>query len=128
MIIKKVTIRDFGVYGAANEFDFQTNSDQTVVLCGGKNGAGKTTLFESVMLCFYGKDFDDSLRQKEYREKILRSFHKNARSKTGSESASRKSLQTCGCLTLEETNGHKVRYPKKRAVKYSVRVPERLWQ
>ena len=78
MIIKNIFINNFGVYGGENHFNFETDSDKTVVLCGGKNGAGKTTLFESVMLCFYGKDFDDSLRQKEYNEKILRSFHKNS--------------------------------------------------
>jgi len=77
MIIKKISINDFGVYGGVNEFDFETSPEKTVVLCGGKNGAGKTTLFESILLCFYGKDFDDSLRQKDYNEKILRSFHKN---------------------------------------------------
>ena len=86
MIIKKISINNFGVYGGENEFNFETDSDKTVVLCGGKNGAGKTTLFESVMLCFYGKDFDDSLRQKEFNEKILRSFHKS--SKGASQSAS----------------------------------------
>ena len=59
MIIDKIVITDFGVYGGVNEFDFSTSSENTVVLCGGTNGAGKTTLFESVMLCFYGKDYDD---------------------------------------------------------------------
>ena len=88
MIIKKITINDFGVYGGVNEFDFETSPDKTVVLCGGTNGAGKTTLFESIMLCFYGKDFDESLRQKEYYEKILRSFHKNLNSKDIAKTAS----------------------------------------
>lgn len=77
MIIKKILIDNFGVYGGKNEFDFETTKERTVILCGGTNGAGKTTLFESIMLCFYGKDFDDSLRQKEYNEKILRSLHRN---------------------------------------------------
>ena len=88
MIIKKIQINDFGVYGGNNEFDFNTTSDKTVILCGGTNGAGKTTLFESIMLCFYGKDFDDSLRQKEYNEKILRLFHKNSETKKIADSAS----------------------------------------
>lgn len=81
MIIKKIQINDFGVYGGKNEFDFNTTNDKTVILCGGTNGAGKTTLFESIMLCFYGKDFDDSIRQNEYTEKILRLFHKNLETK-----------------------------------------------
>ena len=65
------------MYGGVNEFDFKTSSDKTIILCGGKNGAGKTTLFESIMLCFYGKDFDDSGLEKQYEKKILRSFHSN---------------------------------------------------
>ncbi len=77
MIINKISIIDFGVYGGKNEFNFKTSPEKTVILCGGKNGAGKTTLFESIMLCFYGKDFDDSGRDKEYQDKILRSFHRN---------------------------------------------------
>ncbi len=77
MIINKITITNFGVYGGKNEFNFKTSPGKTVILCGGKNGAGKTTLFESIMLCFYGKDFDDSGREKGYHDKILRSFHRN---------------------------------------------------
>lgn len=88
MIVKKIQINDFGVYGGKNEFDFKTTPEKTVVLCGGTNGAGKTTLFESIMLCFYGKDFDESLRPKEYTEKILRAFHKDSETKTASKIAS----------------------------------------
>ena len=75
-------ISDFGVYGGDNEFDFKPSSDKTIILCGGKNGAGKTTLFESIMLCFYGKDFDDSGLEKQYEKKILRSFHRNLKTKS----------------------------------------------
>jgi DNA sulfur modification protein DndD len=84
MIINKILINDFGVYGGVNEFDFKTSPEKTVILCGGKNGAGKTTLFESIMLCFYGKDFDDIGLDKKYEQKILRSFHKNLDTKTTS--------------------------------------------
>ena len=84
MIINKIFITDFGVYRGVNEFDFKTSPEKTVILCGGKNGAGKTTLFESIMLCFYGKDFDDSAREKEYNTKILRSFHKNLKTNSTS--------------------------------------------
>ena len=88
MIIKKITITDFGVYGGVNEFDFKTSSDKTIILCGGKNGAGKTTLFESIMLCFYGKDFDDSGLEKQYDKKILRSFHSNLETNAVSDTCS----------------------------------------
>ena len=56
MIINKISISDFGVYGGKNNFDFKTSSEKTVILCGAKNGAGKTTLFESIMLCLYGNN------------------------------------------------------------------------
>ena len=88
MIINKIFIRDFGVYGGENEFDFRTSSEKTVILCGGKNGAGKTTLFESIMLCFYGKDYDDLGLEKHYDKKILRSFHRNLDTKTTSPTSS----------------------------------------
>ncbi len=77
MIIDKIIITNFGVYGGTNQFDFTTSPRKTIVLCGGINGAGKTTLFESIMLCFYGKDYDDVGLGKRYNQKILRSFHKN---------------------------------------------------
>ena len=87
MIIKKIKINDLGVYGGENEFDFETD-DKTVILCGGTNGAGKTTLFESIMLCFYGKDFDDSIKPKKYLDKISRLFHRNLKTKKIVDSAS----------------------------------------
>lgn len=88
MIINKIFITDFGVYGGVNEFNFKTSSDKTIILCGGKNGAGKTTLFESIMLCFYGKDFDDAGLEKQYDKKILRSFHSNLETNSISSSCS----------------------------------------
>ena len=88
MIIDKIVITDFGVYGGVNEFDFATNSENTVVLCGGTNGAGKTTLFESVMLCFYGKDYDDVGLEKKYEQKILRLFHRNFKTNTSCSTSS----------------------------------------
>ena len=88
MIIDKILINDFGVYGGENEFDFSTSPEKTVILCGGTNGAGKTTLFESIMLCFYGKDYDDASLEKNYNQKILRSFHRNLKTKLTSSSSS----------------------------------------
>ena len=88
MIINKIIITDFGVYGGENEFDFKPSPEKTVILCGGKNGAGKTTLFESIMLCFYGKDFDGSGLEKQYEQKILRSFHRNLDTKSVSSTCS----------------------------------------
>ena len=88
MIINKIIITDFGVYGGENEFDFRTTPEKTVILCGGKNGAGKTTLFESIMLCFYGKDYGDLDLEKHYEQKIMRSFHRNMERKISSSTSS----------------------------------------
>ena len=88
MIINKIIITDFGVYGGENEFDFRTTPEKTVILCGGKNGAGKTTLFESIMLCFYGKDYGDLDSEKYYEQKIMRSFHRNMERKISSSTSS----------------------------------------
>ncbi len=88
MIIDKIIINNFGVYGGKNEFNFKTTPEQTVILCGGTNGAGKTTLFESIMLCFYGKEAYEFTREKEYHTKILRSFHRNLGTKISANTAS----------------------------------------
>jgi DNA sulfur modification protein DndD len=77
MLLTKVTLNDFGVYRGQNEFDFATTVQKPIILCGGSNGAGKTTLFDSVMLCFYGKDsFEQKISKKQYSDKILHSFHR----------------------------------------------------
>lgn len=81
LIINKIIISNFGVYGGINEFDFRPKANKTIILCGGKNGAGKTTLFESIMLCFYGKEFDPET-EKNYEKKIMRSFHRNLKENT----------------------------------------------
>ena len=88
MIINKIIITDFGVYGGKNEFNFSPTNEKSVILCGGSNGAGKTTLFESIMICLYGKDFDETISEKKYNQKILRSFHKNVLDKNTSKTAS----------------------------------------
>ena len=88
MIINKIVISDFGVYGGVNEFNFDTDSEKSVILCGGTNGAGKTTLFESIMLCFYGRDYDDVGLEKNYNQKILRSFHRNLKTSLSCNSSS----------------------------------------
>lgn len=77
MLLTKLTLNDFGVYGGHNEFDLSTTPEKPIILVGGTNGSGKTTLFESVMLCLYGKEsFEQKLSKKQYDEKIARSFHR----------------------------------------------------
>lgn len=52
MIIKRLTLHNFGVYASTNTFEFTGN--KPVVLIGGLNGRGKTTFLEAVLLSLYG--------------------------------------------------------------------------
>lgn len=89
MLLTKVVINDFGVYRGRNEFNFQTEPDKPIILCGGTNGAGKTTMFESVMLCLYGQNsFEQKTSQKQYHDKILRTIHRYLGTKKSADEAS----------------------------------------
>ncbi|SEF62312.1 DNA sulfur modification protein DndD [Butyrivibrio sp. Su6] len=54
MIIKKLTMHNFGVYADTNVMEFTGN--KPVVLIGGMNGRGKTTILEAVLLSLYGSN------------------------------------------------------------------------
>lgn len=52
MIIKKLTMHNFGVYASTNMLEFR--AEKPVVLIGGMNGRGKTTILEAILLGLYG--------------------------------------------------------------------------
>lgn len=54
MIIKELTLHNFGVYASTNRFDF--HGEKPIVLIGGMNGRGKTTFLEAVLLALYGSN------------------------------------------------------------------------
>lgn len=54
MIIKELTLHNFGVYASTNSFGF--HGQKPVVLIGGMNGRGKTTFLEAVLLSLYGSN------------------------------------------------------------------------
>ena len=54
MIIKKLSLYNFGVYSGINTFEFSVK--KPIVLIGGLNGRGKTTFLEAVLLALYGKN------------------------------------------------------------------------
>lgn len=52
MVIKQLTLHNFGIYASTNKFVFQ--GKKPIVLIGGMNGRGKTTFLEAVLLALYG--------------------------------------------------------------------------
>ena len=52
MIIRRLTLHNFGIYAGDNTFEF--NGNNPVVLIGGMNGRGKTTFLSGVLLSLYG--------------------------------------------------------------------------
>ena len=73
MIIKRLTLYNFGIYAGENTFLF--TGEKPVVLIGGLNGRGKTTFLSAILLSLYG---DGSVAYKESGDKTygqyLRSY------------------------------------------------------
>ena len=83
MIIDKLILHDFGVYGGYQEINLTPVSPEApVVLFGGLNGAGKTTLLDALQLCLFGKAAQcwskDGLSYNEY---LASCINKHARNK-----------------------------------------------
>ena len=54
MILKSLTLENFGVFRGPRTFQLEPRPSRPIVLFGGKNGAGKSTLFEALRVCLYG--------------------------------------------------------------------------
>lgn len=81
MLLKRVTLTDFGVLRGRQTFDLAPRSKygkaRPIVLIGGQNGAGKTTLLEAVRLALYGKlalgeKTTDAVYRKHLRDRVHR--------------------------------------------------------
>lgn len=73
MIIKQLTLHNFGVYAGTNSFLFY--GKKPVVLIGGLNGRGKTTFLDAVLLALYGSN-SFAYKESNYKSygQYLRSF------------------------------------------------------
>ena len=73
MIIKQLTLHNFGVYAGTNTFVFR--GEKPVVLIGGLNGRGKTTFLDAVLLALYGSN-SFAYKESNYKSygQYLRSF------------------------------------------------------
>lgn len=78
MIIKKVSLENFGLFSGKQEIDLSPQKDKKIVLIGGKNGNGKTTFFEAIKLCLYGQgSLDKRLPKSEYEKYLIEKIHHN---------------------------------------------------
>ena len=103
MIIKKLTLYNFGVYAGINTFEFTCK--HPIVLIGGMNGRGKTTFLEAILLALYGSN---SIAYKESRYK---SYSQYLRAYTTKESSSQESYVE---IEFETTESEKDIYLVKR--------------
>ena len=76
MIIKRLTMNNFGVYAGVNTYNF--THTKPIVLIGGMNGRGKTTFLEAILLALYGEN-SNAYRESRYKSygRYLRSFVNN---------------------------------------------------
>ena len=77
MKLSNIEINNFRQYYNAVNIDLSTNSDQNIVVIGGRNGYGKTNLLLSIVWCFYGEkisQIDDNFKKEIQKEKNYSSF------------------------------------------------------
>lgn len=77
MKLSNIEINNFRQYYNAVNIDLTTNSDQNIIIIGGKNGYGKTNLLLSIVWCLYGEKIsqvDDNFKKEIQKEKNYSSF------------------------------------------------------
>lgn len=89
MILKRLTLHDFGTYAGEQSLDLRTEGNRNVILIGGKNGSGKSTFLEAIRLCFYGRFASRfTSRQDKYERYLLDRIHRDPSTTVPCRSAS----------------------------------------
>jgi DNA sulfur modification protein DndD len=81
MLIKKLTLCDFGIFQGQHEIDLaprqKYGTSRPIVLFGGLNGAGKTTILTAIRLAIYGRQaIGYGTTQKAYEEYLNSKIHR----------------------------------------------------
>ena len=89
MILKRLTLSDFGTYAGEQSLDLTTKGKCNIILIGGKNGSGKSTFLEAIRLCFYGRFASRATsRQDKYERYLLDRIHRSPSTSVPTRSAS----------------------------------------
>lgn len=80
MILKNLTLCDFGLFQGRHYFDLAPRIKYghkcPIILFGGLNGSGKTTLLTAIRLAFYGKQsLGPTVSKKIYQQFLLEAIH-----------------------------------------------------
>lgn len=85
MILKRLHLRDFGVYNGEHSIELtpkvKHGRKRPIILFGGLNGAGKTTTLTAVRLVLYGRQsIGRSVTAKDYHQQLREYIHKPRKS------------------------------------------------
>lgn len=82
MLLKKITLDNYGLYNGNISFDLYPREKygklRPVILFGGNNGAGKTTLFDAFRIVLYGKSaLGDKVAEADYKAFLKSRIHRS---------------------------------------------------
>jgi DNA sulfur modification protein DndD len=89
MLLRNLTLNNFGTYAGRQTLDLTTSTAHNIILVGGKNGAGKSTILEAIRLCIHGQLTNKLLNTRDKYERYLRErIHRGSASSLPSKYAS----------------------------------------
>jgi len=79
MIIKKITLRNFGPFLGEHSLDLTTLPEKPLILVGALNGGGKTSILEATRLTLYGSECGNGkLRSMKYKDYLRMCINNSA--------------------------------------------------